>query len=508
MQALILAGGEGTRLRPLTTTYPKPVVPLVDRPFIGFMLDWLRSHGVDEVIMGCGHMADGVQAVLGDGSGFGIKLSFLVEPRPLGTGGALKFAEDKLDERFLMLNGDVLTDLDLTAQIAQHEATGARGTLALTPVEDPSAYGLVRLTGEGAVTEFVEKPSADQIDTNNISAGAYVLERSVLELLEPGKPASIERDVFPRLVGDGLYGYVGEGYWMDIGTPERYLQGTFDILEGTVETEVAARMGPGFASVAGDVESAGRIIPSALVESGCRIGAHSQVGGRVVLERGVTVGEHTTVERAVVLEGATIGSNCTLSGCIVGAGVDDRRRLPRRRAQRARQGRAARRRQHRLQRRADLPGRVAAGRGDPVLMAAPLDAAAVAAVDSTGQAAEILDLPAHLRDALWRVDSAGIAPVDAPGGVVVAGMGGSAVGGRLAQAALGPRLTRPFVVADGYALPSWVGPRAPRAVRELLRRHRGDPRRLRRRARARGARGSSPRPAARWPSAPAATARP
>jgi mannose-1-phosphate guanylyltransferase len=321
MQALILAGGEGTRLRPLTTTHPKPVVPLVDRPFIGFMLDWLRSHGVDEVIMGCGHMADGVRSVLGDGSGFGIKLSFLVEPRPLGTGGALKFAEDLLDERFLMLNGDVLTDLDLSAQIAQHEATGAQATLALTPVEDPSAYGLVRLTDANQVTEFVEKPSADQIDTNNISAGAYVLERSVLELLAPGEPASIERDVFPRLVGNGLYGYVGEGYWMDIGTPERYLQGTFDILEGTVHTSVAARMGSGFSSVADDVESAGRIIPSALVESGCRIGAQSQVGGRVVLERGVTVGENTTIERAVVLEGATIGSGCTLSGCIVGAGV-------------------------------------------------------------------------------------------------------------------------------------------------------------------------------------------
>jgi len=321
VQALILAGGEGTRLRPLTTTYPKPVVPLVDRPFIGFMLDWLRGHGVDEVIMGCGHMADGVRAVLGDGSAFGVRLSFVEEPRPLGTGGALKFAEDLLDERFLMLNGDVLTDIDLTAQIAQHESSGARATLALTPVEDPSAYGLVRLTPGNEVTEFVEKPSADQIDTNNISAGAYVLERSVLELLEPGKPASIERDVFPRLVGNGLYGYVGEGYWMDIGTPDRYLQGTFDILEGTVETEVAARMGDTFAAVADDVESAGRIIPSALVESGCRIGAHSQVGGRVVLERGVTVGEHTTVERAVVLEGATIGSGCTLSGCIIGAGV-------------------------------------------------------------------------------------------------------------------------------------------------------------------------------------------
>src|SRR5829696_1733673 len=321
MQALILAGGEGTRLRPLTTTYPKPVVPLVDRPFIGFMLDWLRGHGVDEVIMGCGHMADGVRAVLGDGSAFGVRLSFVEEPRPLGTGGALKFAEDLLDERFLMLNGDTLTDLDLSAQIAAHEASGAVATLALYPVEDPSSYGLVRLNEDASVREFVEKPAPDQIDTNNISAGAYVLERSVLSLLVRGERASIERDVFPRLVGDGLYGKVLSGYWMDIGTPERYLQGTFDILEGTVETEVGARMGSGFASVAADVESAGRIIPSALVESGCRIGAQARVGGRVVLERGVTVGAHTTVERAVVLEGATIGSGCTLSGCIVGAGV-------------------------------------------------------------------------------------------------------------------------------------------------------------------------------------------
>src|ERR1044072_5890128 len=232
MQALTRWGGEGTRLRPLTTTVPKPVVPLVDRPFIRFMIDWLSRHGVDDVVMSCGHLASGVRNVLGDGTALGIKLRYVEEPRPLGTGGALKYAEPLLGERFLMLNGDVLTDLDLTAQMEQHERTGARATLALTPVDDPSAYGLVRTKKGGEVTEFVEKPSADQIDTHNISAGAYVLERSVLELLEPGKPASIERDVFPRLVGDGLYGYVGEGYWMDIGTPDRYLQGTFDILEG------------------------------------------------------------------------------------------------------------------------------------------------------------------------------------------------------------------------------------------------------------------------------------
>jgi mannose-1-phosphate guanylyltransferase len=321
MQALILAGGEGTRLRPLTTTVPKPVVPLVDRPFIRFMLDWLRVHGVDDVVMSCGHMASGVRNVLGDGTALGIRLRYVEEPRPLGTGGALKYAEPLLQDRFLMLNGDVLTDMDLTAQIAQHERTGARATLALTPVEDPSAYGLVRTRDGGEVTEFVEKPAPDQIDTRNISAGAYVLERSVLELLEAEQPASIERDVFPRLVGEGLYGYVSDGYWLDIGTPERYLEGTFDILEGTVASEVRRRMGSGYLCIEDGVENAGRIIPAALVETACRIGDGARIGGRVVLERGVTVGEQTTIERAVVMQGAEVGRNCSLSGCIVGGGV-------------------------------------------------------------------------------------------------------------------------------------------------------------------------------------------
>src|SRR6201987_1766452 len=156
MQALILAGGEGTRLRPLTSTIPKPVVPLVGRPFIAYMLQWVRSHGVEDVILGCGFMADAVRAVLGDGSGLGVRLRYLEEPRPLGTGGALKFAEDLLDERFFMLNGDVLTDIDLTAELAQHEQTGALATLALIPVEDPSAYGLVPLNPDNSGREFIE----------------------------------------------------------------------------------------------------------------------------------------------------------------------------------------------------------------------------------------------------------------------------------------------------------------------------------------------------------------
>jgi mannose-1-phosphate guanylyltransferase len=322
VQAVILVGGEGTRLRPLTATVPKPVVPLVDRPFIVYMLEWLRRHGVDDVIMSCGFLATSVRNVLGDGSQFGLRLRFVEEPEPLGTAGALKYAEDLLDERFLMLNGDVLTDIDLTTQIAQHESTGATGTLALVRVEDPTAYGLVPLNDDQSVREFVEKPAADQIDTNLISAGAYVLERrAILDLIPPDRNVSIEREVWPRLVGEGLYGYAADAYWLDIGTPERYLQGTFDILEGNVRTAVSDRLGADYMDVAEDVQAEGRIVPPALVDRGCRVEAGAHVGSLVVLGEGVSVGEGSTIERAVVLNGTQIGPRCTLRDCIVAGGV-------------------------------------------------------------------------------------------------------------------------------------------------------------------------------------------
>jgi mannose-1-phosphate guanylyltransferase len=321
MQAVILVGGEGTRLRPLTSTMPKPVIPLVDRPFVVFMLEWLRRHGVDDVIMSCGFKATSVREVLGDGSQYGLKLRFVEEPEPRGTAGALKYAEELLGDRFLTLNGDVLTDIDLTAQIAQHERTGARATLALVPVADPTAYGLVRTTGDSAVTEFVEKPSADEIDTNLISAGAYVLERDVLDLIEPDRNVSIEREIWPQLVGAGLYGFTADAYWLDIGTPDRYLQGTFDILEGNVSTVVGDRMGDGYLAVAERVDGQGRVVPPAVVERGCSIAAGAHVGSLVVLGEGVTVGERSKIERSVVLEGAAIGADCELTDCIVAAGV-------------------------------------------------------------------------------------------------------------------------------------------------------------------------------------------
>jgi len=321
MQALILAGGEGTRLRPLTSTVPKPVVPLVDRPFIAFMLEWLRGHGVDDVVISCGFLASGVHNVLGDGSAYGMRLRYVEEPRPLGTGGAVKFAEELLDERFLMLNGDVLTDIDLTAQLEQHERTGARATLALVPVEDPSAYGLVRRNGDLSVSEFLEKPSPDQIDTNLINAGAYVLDRDVLAGVPSGQQVSIERELFPTLVGDGLYGYEASGYWLDIGTPDRYLQATYDILDGAVRTSVTDAYDAAHLAVADDARLDGRVVGPALVGEGAHVADGALVSGRSVLGRGVEVAEGAHVDGSVVLDGAVIGPHAQLTHCIVGPGA-------------------------------------------------------------------------------------------------------------------------------------------------------------------------------------------
>ena len=322
MQAVILVGGEGTRLRPLTSTVPKPVVPLVDRPFIAYMLEWLRRHGVDDVVLCSGFLATSVRNVLGDGSAYGLKISYVEEPEPRGTAGALKFAEPLLDERFFMLNGDVLSDLDLTAQLAAHERAGAKATLALVGVDDPRAYGLVRTEADGSVIEFLEKPSADAaLDTNLISAGAYVLERGVVDLIEPDRNVSIEREIWPQLVGGGLHSYAEDAYWLDIGTPERYLQGTFDILEGHVETDVLERLGKSYLAVHETCESAGRIVPPAVVGRGCVIEEGAHVGSLVVLGDGVRIGAGSVVERAVVLQGTEIGPGCVLRDCIVGAGV-------------------------------------------------------------------------------------------------------------------------------------------------------------------------------------------
>lgn len=305
MQAVVLVGGEGTRLRPLTLTQPKPALPLVDRPFIRFMVDWLGRHGVDEVLMACGFRAESLRSALGDEVPGGPSITYVQEDEPLGTAGPLRLAADQglLGDRFMVLNGDVLTDLDLTALQRQHEETGAAISLALYPVEDPTSYGLVRRARDGRVLEFLEKPDPGQIDTDEISAGAYVVESSILDLIPAGRAVSIEREIFPQLVGNGLYGRRLEGYWMDIGTPERYLQASWDILEGRVQTDVEAAE------------------PGLWVDAGARVAGSATLGPRAVVSEGCDVGEGAVVTESVLLEACRIGAEAEVRGAILAAGV-------------------------------------------------------------------------------------------------------------------------------------------------------------------------------------------
>ncbi|HEY0633416.1 MAG TPA: NDP-sugar synthase [Thermoleophilaceae bacterium] len=311
MQALVLAGGEGTRLRPLTLTLPKPVIPLAGRPFLSFMLDWLRRHGVDEVLLSCGYRSHDVERVLGDIHG-GMRLRYVVEDEPLGTAGPLRLAADAgvLDERVLVLNGDCLTDIDLTAELAQHEATGALATLALVAVEDTSSYGVVPTLEDGQVEAFLEKQPGPA-PTNRINAGAYVLERKVVERVPPGRAVSIEREVFPELVGNGLYGYLSDGYWIDIGTPERYLEATYDLLAGRVESELPPR------------DETASLIYEPCITSGARIGPLS------VLGRHCSVGDGSVVERAVLHDSVRVGRDCEVVESVLARDVrvDDGARI-------------------------------------------------------------------------------------------------------------------------------------------------------------------------------------
>jgi mannose-1-phosphate guanylyltransferase len=319
MQAIVLVGGEGTRLRPLTEEIPKPALTLVDRPFLAYMIEWLAAHGVTEAVLACGFKPDALREALGDGEHGGVRLTYVVEPDRRGTAGAIRFAADalgdRLDERFLALNGDVLTDLDLSALIASHGERGGRASIALYPVEDSAAYGLVRSGPEGAVEEFVEKTGEPV--PGEINAGAYLLERSVLELIPPDREVSIEREVFPRLVGEGLSALLLDGYWMDIGTPERYLQASWDILEGRVETGVAATA-PGLL-VAADAAVAleATVGPRAVVAAGCRVAAGAEVRGSVLLE-GSAVGEGARLDGSILAPGASVAPGAELRDAVVG----------------------------------------------------------------------------------------------------------------------------------------------------------------------------------------------
>src|SRR5512133_755586 len=235
MKAILLAGGKGTRLRPLTIHTPKPIVPIFGRPFLHYQIDLVRKvPEIDEVILSLNYQPRRIEEVFGHGEGLGVKISYVVEPAPLGTAGAVKYAGQSIDETVVVFNGDVMTRVDLDEVLRLHRERKARATIVLTPVDNPTAYGLVETDEHGNVRRFLEKPKPEEITCNTINAGIYVLEPDTFDRIPKDTAWSIERSYFPSLVerGETFVAYVDEGYWIDIGTPAKYLQVHRDIMDG------------------------------------------------------------------------------------------------------------------------------------------------------------------------------------------------------------------------------------------------------------------------------------
>ena len=324
MKAVILAGGEGTRLRPLTLSTPKPVAPVVDRPFLRHQLDLLSRAGIREVVFSVAYRPERVEAVFGDGRSLGMHIRYAVEDSPLGTGGAVRNALDLLDERTVVLNGDVLTDVDLATIVRRHEQEAASATILLTPVPDPAAYGLVETDAAGRVLRFLEKPRPEQITTNQVNAGIYVLESATLALMPPGVNVSIERFFFPALLerGHKVLGPLHRGYWIDIGTPEKYLQVHRDILNRRFPVPLH-----GEPRADGFVHPQARVADEALLDGhfyvgpGCDVAAGARIGPDAVLVADVRVEPGAYVRDSVLWRGVRVGPDSHVEGCLIGPAV-------------------------------------------------------------------------------------------------------------------------------------------------------------------------------------------
>ncbi len=324
MKAVILAGGEGTRLRPLTLATPKPVVPIADRPLLQHQLDLLATAGVTEIVFSVAYKPERVQRVFGDGSGVGCRIRYAVEDTPLGTGGAVRNALAHLDDVTVVFNGDILTDVDLPAVVEMHRRSKASATLVLTPVPNPAAFGLVETEPDGRVRRFVEKPDPSQITTDTINAGIYVLDTRTLELIPEAVNHSIERGFFPTLIGRGdrVMAHVHRGYWIDIGTPEKYLQVHRDILARRfpVALHGQAHRG-GFVANSASIHASAQLTAPFFVGHGCDVAAGASLGPGAVLVSNVEVAAGASVRDSVVWDRALIGPQAQVEGALLGAGV-------------------------------------------------------------------------------------------------------------------------------------------------------------------------------------------
>ncbi|MGI8811629.1 MAG: sugar phosphate nucleotidyltransferase [Pyrinomonadaceae bacterium] len=342
MQALILAGGRGTRLRPLTVYTPKPVVSVVNRPFLIYQIEILAKAGVKDIKLSLSYLPDKIEDVLGDGSELGVKLTYITEPAPLGTAGAFGYAADHIAETTLVLNGDVLTDIDIGDLISFHSANKSQATLVLTPVADPTAYGLVESAADGAIRRFLEKPKLEDLEhisTRNINAGIYVLEPTILDLVPKGESSSFEYNVFPAILEKELpfYAYVlDRKYWRDIGTPSSYLSAHHDFLDGKIN-KLVADVGESDSDIATaavvdriSVLGAGCVVKPGARISRSVIGPGVHVDEKAVIENSV-IWSHTRVSAAAEVHDAVIARGCHIGRSVevrAGAVLGDKTMLP------------------------------------------------------------------------------------------------------------------------------------------------------------------------------------
>ncbi len=320
-----MAGGEGTRLRPLTSNQPKPMLPLANRPMMEHVIRLLKEHGFDDIVVTLAFMPHAIRTYFGDGSEFGVKLSYATEESPLGTAGSVRNAKDKLDEPFLVISGDVLTDIDLSAIVAFHEERGALATLGLKAMDNPLDFGIVIITEDGTIERFLEKPTWGQVFSDTVNTGIYVLQPEIFDYV-PGGKVDWSEDVFPALLAAGkpLYGFVAEGYWEDVGTLDAYVDAHHDVLDGKVEIDV-----PGFRLSEGvwlgegaEVDPGAKLDGPVVIGDYCRVEEGAHLAQYTVLGSNVRVGAHAYLERSIVHDNGYVGPSARLRGTVVGRSSD------------------------------------------------------------------------------------------------------------------------------------------------------------------------------------------
>jgi NDP-sugar pyrophosphorylase family protein len=321
MKAILLAGGKGTRLRPLTLHTPKPIVPILDRPFLYYQIDLLKQiPEIDEVILSLNYQPRRIEEIFGEGEALGIRVRYVVEPMPLGTGGAVRYAGDSLTESVVVFNGDVLTQVDLAAVLRLHRERQAKATIVLTPVENPRAYGLVETDRAGNIQRFLEKPGEDEITCNTINAGIYVLEPDTFDRIPKETAWSIERSFFPSLIerGETFVAYVYDGYWIDIGTPAKYLQVHRDIMDGRYSAPPFNGTSSAWTSPAARIEDGVELHGPCFIDEGAVIKARAKILPYSVIGRQTHVEEEAIIDGSVIWPNGWIGPGAVLHGSILG----------------------------------------------------------------------------------------------------------------------------------------------------------------------------------------------